>query len=89
LDVFGNNEETHISVRLTDVAPVLCIVAVEIVAGVTLSALEILTYRWGRFCALGPSNWRSKRRKKLLGTPSDRWRRFCVLWQSTWRPRRL
>ena len=62
VDVFRNIEETQISVKVRDVAPVLCIVAVEIVAGVTLSALEILTYRWRRFGALRQSRWRSKRR---------------------------
>jgi len=56
--VFENFEETQISVKVRDVAPVLCIVAVGIVAGVTLSALEILTYRWRRFRALRQSRWR-------------------------------
>jgi len=58
VDVFESIEETQISVKVRDVAPVLCIVAVEIVAGVTLSALEILTYKWRRICALRQSRWR-------------------------------
>jgi len=62
VDVFRDIEERDISVRVTDVAPVLCIVAVEIVAGVTLSALEILIYRWRRFFALRQSIWRAQRR---------------------------
>ena len=57
-DVFRNIEETQISVKMRDVAPVLCIVAVEIVVGVTLFALEILTYRLRRICALRQSRWR-------------------------------
>jgi hypothetical protein len=62
VDVFRNIEEIEISVKVRDVAPVLCIVAVEIVVGVMLCALEILTRRWRRFCALRQSRWKPKRR---------------------------
>jgi len=58
IDVFRNIEETQTLVKVRDVAPVLCIVAVEIVVGVTLFAVEILTYRWRRICAMRQSRWR-------------------------------
>ena len=62
VDMFTDLEDKSISVKIQNVAPVLSIVAVEIVAGVTLVALEILANRWRRACEKRPSVQRRKRR---------------------------
>ena len=65
VDVFRNVEDTDISLRVRDIAPILCIVVVEIVAGATLSVLEILSERLCRCYIALQCRWWSKRRFSL------------------------